>query len=50
MENQSQENIQENYFIYGLNLEHKHVPEIKLHGQINQTPLLYLVLVVFLKE
>lgn len=39
MENQSQENIQENYFIYGLNLEHKHVPEIKLHGQINQTPL-----------
>ncbi|MBB4076934.1 N-acetyl-gamma-glutamyl-phosphate reductase [Bartonella fuyuanensis] len=39
MENQSQQNIRENYFIYGLNLEHKHVSEIKLHGQINQTPI-----------
>ncbi|WP_375642352.1 MULTISPECIES: N-acetyl-gamma-glutamyl-phosphate reductase [unclassified Bartonella] len=39
MENQSQQNIQDNYFIYGLNLEHKHVPEIKIYGQIKQTPL-----------
>ncbi|WP_019218711.1 N-acetyl-gamma-glutamyl-phosphate reductase [Bartonella florencae] len=40
MESQSQQkNVQENYFIYGLNLEHKHIPEIKLHGQINQTPI-----------
>ncbi|VEJ45421.1 N-acetyl-gamma-glutamyl-phosphate reductase [Bartonella vinsonii] len=39
MENQFQENdVRENYFIYGLNLEHKHVPEIKIYGQINQTP------------
>ncbi|EJF80900.1 N-acetyl-gamma-glutamyl-phosphate reductase [Bartonella doshiae] len=40
MENQSQQNdIQENYFIYGLNLAHKHIPEIKIHGKINQTPI-----------
>ncbi|WP_208440571.1 N-acetyl-gamma-glutamyl-phosphate reductase [Bartonella raoultii] len=40
MENQSQQNdLQENYFIYGLNLEHKHVPEIKLYGQISRTPI-----------
>lgn len=40
MENQSRQNdIRENYFIYALNLEHKHVPEIKIHGQINQTPI-----------
>ncbi|WP_455481412.1 N-acetyl-gamma-glutamyl-phosphate reductase [Bartonella sp. B12(2025)] len=40
MENQSQQNgVLENYFMYGLNLEHKHVPEIKVHGQINQTPI-----------
>ncbi|GAA4661470.1 N-acetyl-gamma-glutamyl-phosphate reductase [Bartonella pachyuromydis] len=40
MENQSQQNdIQENYFIYALNLEHKHVPEIKLYGQISKTPI-----------
>ncbi|EJF75562.1 N-acetyl-gamma-glutamyl-phosphate reductase [Bartonella sp. DB5-6] len=40
MENLSQQNnIQENYFVYGLNLAHKHIPEIKIHGQINQTPI-----------
>ncbi|WP_455482456.1 N-acetyl-gamma-glutamyl-phosphate reductase [Bartonella sp. B35(2025)] len=40
MENQSQQdNLQENYFIYGLNLKHKHVPEIKIYGQINQMPI-----------
>lgn len=40
MENQSHQNgIQENYFIYGLTLAHKHIPEIKIHGQINQTPI-----------
>ncbi|CAF26033.1 N-acetyl-gamma-glutamyl-phosphate reductase [Bartonella quintana JK 12] len=40
MENQSQQNkILQNYFIYGLNLKHKHVPEIKIYGQINQTPI-----------
>ncbi|WP_413154732.1 N-acetyl-gamma-glutamyl-phosphate reductase [Bartonella sp. cb54] len=40
MENQSQQNhIRENYFIYALNLKHKHVPEIKIYGQINQTPI-----------
>ncbi|WP_019222601.1 N-acetyl-gamma-glutamyl-phosphate reductase [Bartonella rattaustraliani] len=39
MENQSQQDIQENYFIYALHLEHKHVPEIKTYGQIKQTPI-----------
>ncbi|WP_409361907.1 N-acetyl-gamma-glutamyl-phosphate reductase [Bartonella heixiaziensis] len=40
MENQSpKDDLRENYFIYGLNLEHKHVPEIKIYGQINQTPI-----------
>ncbi|WP_455466773.1 N-acetyl-gamma-glutamyl-phosphate reductase [Bartonella sp. B39] len=40
MENQSQQNdVRENYFIYGLNLKHKHVPEIKIYGQINKTPI-----------
>ncbi len=39
MKNQSrQDDIRENYFIYGLNLKHKHVPEIKTYGQINHTP------------
>ncbi|WP_455477489.1 N-acetyl-gamma-glutamyl-phosphate reductase [Bartonella sp. B41] len=39
IENQSrQDHIQANYFIYSLNLQHKHVPEIKMYGQINQTP------------
>ncbi|WP_332065626.1 N-acetyl-gamma-glutamyl-phosphate reductase [Bartonella sp. CB189] len=39
MENQSQQNdLCPNYFIYGLNLKHKHIPEIKTYGQINQTP------------
>ncbi|UNE55310.1 N-acetyl-gamma-glutamyl-phosphate reductase [Bartonella machadoae] len=40
MENQSHQNeVLDNYFIYGLNLEHKHVPEIKTYGQINHTPI-----------
>ncbi|EJF86520.1 N-acetyl-gamma-glutamyl-phosphate reductase [Candidatus Bartonella washoeensis] len=40
MENQSpKDDLWENYFIYGLNLKHKHVPEIKIYGQINQTPI-----------
>ncbi|OLL55509.1 N-acetyl-gamma-glutamyl-phosphate reductase [Bartonella henselae] len=40
MENQSrQDDVRENYFIYGLNLKHKHVPEIKIHGQISHTPI-----------
>ncbi|MGF7158154.1 N-acetyl-gamma-glutamyl-phosphate reductase [Bartonella heixiaziensis] len=40
MENQSpKDDLCENYFIYGLNLEHKHVQEIKIYGQINQTPI-----------
>ncbi|MBB5073011.1 N-acetyl-gamma-glutamyl-phosphate reductase [Bartonella callosciuri] len=39
MENQSRKNgVWKNYFIYALNLEHKHVPEIKIYGQIN-TPI-----------
>ncbi|OPB31592.1 N-acetyl-gamma-glutamyl-phosphate reductase [Bartonella sp. AR 15-3] len=39
MENQSRkDSLEENYFIYGLNLNHKHIPEIKTHGQISQTP------------
>ncbi|MET3589655.1 N-acetyl-gamma-glutamyl-phosphate reductase [Bartonella silvatica] len=38
MENKSQNDIRENYFIYGLNLDHKHVPEIKIYGQIIKTP------------
>ncbi|WP_455478314.1 N-acetyl-gamma-glutamyl-phosphate reductase [Bartonella sp. B10] len=40
MENQSPEDdLWKNYFIYCLNLQHKHVPEIKTYGQINQTPI-----------
>ncbi|GAA5105048.1 N-acetyl-gamma-glutamyl-phosphate reductase [Bartonella jaculi] len=40
MENPPQHNdVPKNYFIYGLNLQHKHVPEIKTYGQINQTPI-----------
>lgn len=27
-----------NYFIYGLNLNHKHVKEIKVHGMLTNTP------------
>ncbi|AQX29357.1 N-acetyl-gamma-glutamyl-phosphate reductase [Bartonella sp. JB63] len=39
MENQSrQDSLKENYFIYSLNLNHKHIAEIKIHGQIKQTP------------
>ncbi|MBA9082347.1 MULTISPECIES: N-acetyl-gamma-glutamyl-phosphate reductase [Bartonella] len=40
MENHSREDtLRENYFTYGLNLKHKHVPEIKFHGLISQTPI-----------
>ncbi|MEL6093005.1 N-acetyl-gamma-glutamyl-phosphate reductase [Bartonella schoenbuchensis] len=40
MENHSRKDtLRENYFTYGLNLKHKHVPEIKLHGQVSQTPI-----------
>ncbi|MDD9329324.1 MAG: N-acetyl-gamma-glutamyl-phosphate reductase [Bartonella sp.] len=40
MEDQSKkDSLRENYFIYGLNLNHKHIPEIKIHGQISQTPI-----------
>ncbi|WP_455475473.1 N-acetyl-gamma-glutamyl-phosphate reductase [Bartonella sp. B17] len=40
MENQSQQSESwKNHFIYGLDLKHKHIPEIKTHGQINQTPI-----------
>ncbi|WP_336279408.1 N-acetyl-gamma-glutamyl-phosphate reductase [Bartonella sp. CB175] len=39
MENQyNQDDLLPNYFMYSLNLKHKHVPEIKVYGQINQTP------------
>lgn len=39
MENQSaQDKITANYFIYGLNLKHKHIPEIRVHGQLAQPP------------
>ncbi|OPB29429.1 N-acetyl-gamma-glutamyl-phosphate reductase [Bartonella sp. WD12.1] len=34
-----EDTLRENYFTYGLNLKHKHVPEIKFHGQISQTPI-----------
>ena len=28
-----------NYYLYGLGLEHKHVPEIELHGSLSRRPL-----------
>ncbi|MPZ48996.1 MAG: N-acetyl-gamma-glutamyl-phosphate reductase [Dehalococcoidia bacterium] len=28
-----------NYYLYGLDLEHKHVPEIQVHGSLKQRPL-----------
>ncbi|ALE03857.1 N-acetyl-gamma-glutamyl-phosphate reductase [Bartonella ancashensis] len=34
----SQDSLQDKYFLYALNLEHKHLPEIKIHGKIDQTP------------
>lgn len=40
MENQnSDDRITANYFLYGLNLRHKHVPEIRVHGKLAKTPL-----------
>ncbi|WP_336276987.1 N-acetyl-gamma-glutamyl-phosphate reductase [Bartonella sp. CB178] len=40
MENRSLgEGTKENYFVYGLDLKHKHIPEIKRYGQINRTPI-----------
>ncbi|ABM45027.1 N-acetyl-gamma-glutamyl-phosphate reductase [Bartonella bacilliformis Peru38] len=40
IENQSQQDsLQSNYFVYGLNLKHKHLSEIKIHGWINKTPI-----------
>lgn len=40
MENQfAQDKIDANYFIYGLNLQHKHIPEIRIHGRLAQTPI-----------
>ncbi|MCZ2328324.1 N-acetyl-gamma-glutamyl-phosphate reductase [Bartonella sp. F02] len=39
MENKSRKDVfSKNFFIYGLNLMHKHIPEIKTYGQIKQTP------------
>jgi N-acetyl-gamma-glutamyl-phosphate reductase len=29
----------ENFYLYGLDLEHKHVPEIQKHGSLTQRPL-----------
>ena len=31
--------ITANYFIYGLNLKHKHVPEIRVHGKLSHSPI-----------
>lgn len=40
MENPSgNDGISANYFIYGLNLKHKHVPEIRIHGKLAQSPI-----------
>ena len=40
MEDQSREDrITANFFIYGLNLRHKHVPEIRVHGKLAQSPI-----------
>ncbi|WP_455475095.1 N-acetyl-gamma-glutamyl-phosphate reductase [Bartonella sp. B30(2025)] len=40
MENQPQQSeFRQNHFIYGLDLKHKHIPEIKMYGKINQTPI-----------
>lgn len=39
MENPSgDDGIFANYFIYGLNLKHKHITEIRFHGQLAQSP------------
>lgn len=31
--------IAANHFLYGLNLKHKHVPEMTIHGQLDRAPL-----------
>ena len=31
--------ITANYFIYGLNMKHKHTPEIRVHGLLSNTPI-----------
>ena len=35
----SPEAIDSNYYLYGLDLEHKHVPEIQMHGSLVHRPL-----------
>lgn len=40
MEDQSRDDaISANNFLYGLTLKHKHVPEMKIHGQLDRAPL-----------
>ncbi|WP_105427884.1 N-acetyl-gamma-glutamyl-phosphate reductase [Neorhizobium tomejilense] len=40
MEDQAREDaISANNFLYGLNLKHKHVPEMKIHGQLDRAPI-----------
>jgi N-acetyl-gamma-glutamyl-phosphate reductase len=40
MEDQSRDDaISANNFLYGLSLQHKHVPEMKIHGQLDRAPL-----------
>ena len=40
MEDQSRDDsIAANNFLYGLTLSHKHVPEMKVHGQLDRSPL-----------
>ncbi|WP_111838962.1 N-acetyl-gamma-glutamyl-phosphate reductase [Agrobacterium sp. lyk4-40-TYG-31] len=40
MEDQSRDDaISANNFLYGLTLKHKHVPEMKIHGQLDRSPL-----------
>lgn len=36
---QMKQQSQYNYFMYGLNLKHKHIPEIKMYGKINHPPI-----------
>ncbi|WP_440410045.1 N-acetyl-gamma-glutamyl-phosphate reductase [Neorhizobium petrolearium] len=40
MEDQSRDDaVSANNFLYGLTLKHKHVPEMKVHGQLDRAPL-----------
>ena len=40
MEDQSRDDsISANNFLYGLTLKHKHVPEMKIHGQLDRAPI-----------